>query len=161
MLITNVTKKDVAALTKIYNYYILETCVTMEEKPLTVREFYKRVKSISKNYPYFVAKEKGKILGYAYLNVFNERSAYKNTADLTVYLDKSETGRGVGGALYTAIERAAKEKGIKHVVSLITGNNSRSVAFHKAMGFEECGTLNGVADKFGLNLGVVFMIKEI
>ena len=33
-------------------------------------------------------KENNKVLDYAYLNTFNERSTYRYTADLSIYIDK-------------------------------------------------------------------------
>ena len=43
---------------------------------------------IKEKYPYIVIKENNKVLDYAYLNTFNERSTYRYTADLSIYIDK-------------------------------------------------------------------------
>ena len=100
MLIADVEKEDIKNCLDIYNYYIQNTVYTLEEAPLTLSEFSARVKKISKNFPYIVAKnERGEAIGYAYLNYFNERSAYRITANLSVYVAPDGRGKGTGAAL--------------------------------------------------------------
>ena len=100
MLIADVEKEDIKNCLDIYNYYIQNTVYTLEEAPLTLSEFSARVKEISKNFPYIVAKnERGEAIGYAYLNYFNERSAYRITANLSVYVAPDGRGKGTGAAL--------------------------------------------------------------
>ena len=162
MLIADVAKEDIKNCLDIYNYYIQNTVYTLEEAPLTMSEFSARVKKISKNFPYIVAKnERGEAIGYAYLNYFNERSAYRITADLSVYVDKDSRKSGAGTALLTEILSEAKTRGIKNVVSLITADNVASEKFHLKNGFIPCGTLTDVAVKFGVKTGVKFFIKRV
>ena len=153
---------DIAACTEIYNYYILNTCYTLEEQALKTEDFAARVARISANYPYLVARNsEGRVLGYAYLSAFNERSAYRRTADLSIYTDHTLRQKGVGSALFAAIEKAALTRGFDHVVSLITSDNAASAAFHLKHGFCKVGELNGVAVKFGKRLGVSFYLKAL
>ncbi len=139
MTIDSISDVDINACTAIYNYYIENTRVTMEEKPLGGAEFSSRVEKISAHYPYLVTRDGGEVLGYAYLDVFNERSAYNMTADLSIYVRHDSTAKGIGKALLTALEAEAKSRGIEVLVSLITDENVESIAFHKRNGFIECG----------------------
>lgn len=161
MTIEPICKTDVKECVEIYNHYIENTTITLEEKPLTEEEFSARVERITKRYPYFVAKDDGKVTGYAYLDVFNERSAYKITADLSIYVACDRLREGVGEKLYTAIEKAAKECGFENIVSLVTSENDGSVKFHLRNGFKETGELANVARKFDRYVGVKFFIKNI
>lgn len=80
-----IAPEDIAACTELYNYYIENTCITLEEEPVTPEEFGARVARITKDYPYIVARDgAGKPIGFAYLDAFNPRSAYRCTADLCV-----------------------------------------------------------------------------
>ena len=80
-----IAPEDIAACTELYNYYIENTCITLEEEPVTPEEFGARAARITKDYPYIVARDgAGKPVGFAYLDVFNPRSAYRCTADLCV-----------------------------------------------------------------------------
>lgn len=161
MIVRKIAQADIPRCTEIYNYYIENTTVTFEERPLTEEEFFARVCQISKEYPYFVAEECGEVIGYAYLDKYNERSAYRYTADFSVYLDKSQTAKGTGGLLLAETEKAALDCGIVNILSLITEENFASVAFHRKHGFELTGVLKKVGFKQNKWLDVLFYQKCI
>lgn len=161
MIIREVKKEDVPRLAEIYNYYILNTNVTFEEEAVTVGEFLNRVSRIKKSYPYLVAEKNGAVIGYAYLDVFNARAAYRYTADLSIYFDKNFAHKGAGGVIYAAIEAAAEKQGIKNIISIITEGNEASVKFHEKHGFKTVGKLESVGIKFGRTLSVFYMQKEL
>ncbi|MBR3364906.1 MAG: N-acetyltransferase, partial [Solobacterium sp.] len=94
---------DAQQFAEIYNPYIETTMVTFEEKPLSREQFEKRMEGIMKKYPWIVYEEEGKVLGYAYLSAFNPRSAYDWTADLAIYVDMKEKGKGIGSKLMQTI----------------------------------------------------------
>lgn len=100
-------------------------------------------------------------MGYAYLSAFNERSAYKITADLSVYVDKKNLGDGIGEKLFFEIEKLAEERGFKNLVSIITAENERSKKFHEKNGFVLVGKLDDVAYKFNKFVGVEYYKKTL
>lgn len=161
MEIRTITDGDIARCTEIYNYYIENTTFTFEETPLSAEDFGRRVARIKKNYPYLVAVLDGAVVGYAYLDKYNERSAYRYTADLSVYLDKACVAKGTGSLLYESIERAAADMGIRSIVSLVTEENEPSMAFHARHGFDTVGTLSKVGIKLGRWLDVVIFQKKL
>lgn len=161
MRIRDITENDVKFCADIYNYYVKNSCFTLEEKELSFSEYDKRVKSVIKNYPFLVAENDGEIVGFAYLSAFNERSGYRYTADLSVYVKNDCIRAHTGQKLYDEIEKRAGKLGIKNVVSIITQANDASVKFHEKNGFVNEGRLCGVAEKFGNVYDVIFMRKEI
>ncbi len=161
MTIENICDGDVAACLSIYGYYITDTCVTCEEAIPSIEEFTERVKRITAKYPFLVAKENGKVIGYAYLDAFNPRSAYRITADLSIYLDKDCARHGTGTALYREIENLARAQGVENIISIITATNENSIRFHEKNGFSCVGTLENVAIKFGQPLSVKYYQKRI
>lgn len=157
-----IAPEDIAACTELYNYYIENTCITLEEEPVTPEEFGARAARITKNYPYIVARDgAGKPVGFAYLDVFNPRSAYRCTADLSIYVDRACRGSGVGQKLYAEIERLGRECGIENLISIITSDNEGSLRFHRKNGFTEIGVMPAVAFKFGKYLDVSFFQKHL
>lgn len=157
-----IAPEDIAACTELYNYYIENTCITLEEEPVTPEEFGARAARITKNYPYIVARDgAGKPIGFAYLDVFNPRSAYRCTADLSIYVDRACRGSGVGQKLYAEIERLGRERGIENLISIITSDNEVSLRFHRKNGFTEIGVMPAVAFKFGKYLDVSFFQKHL
>ena len=110
---------------------------------------------------FLVAEDDGEVLGYAYLDKFNERSAYRFSADFSIYLSYDRVRRGVGSLLLSEIEKHAKGAGIKNIISIITEENAASVAFHKKHGFIFAGESKSVGLKFGKTLSVKYYQKTI
>lgn len=65
--------EDAPALLQIYSEYIHST-ITFEYTLPTTEEFAERIRAIADFYPYIVAEEDGRCMGYAYATViWNER----------------------------------------------------------------------------------------
>ncbi len=154
---------DIPACVTLYNRYITETTVTFEFDPLTAEQFEARVRRITENYPYLVYEddETGAVLGYAYLDCYSERRAYRFTCDISIYLDMDARGHGIGRQLYEAIEAEAYRRGFYTVVAIVTGENTASMAFHEAMGYEKMADFDGMGHKFGRWLGVRYYRKNL
>ena len=61
-----ISPADIGACCDIYNYYIRNTCFTLEEEEVSREEFAARVARISRTYPYIVARnDAGEVTGYA------------------------------------------------------------------------------------------------
>lgn len=159
--LADISPADEKTCAEIYNYYIENTVVTLEETPLSLEEFSDRVKRIKESFPYIVAKRGDEVLGYAYLDKFNPRSAYRITADLSIYVSKDHRGEHIGSMLYAEIEKRAKEMKFENIVSLVTGENESSIAFHLSRGFNIAGKLEKVAFKFGRYQNLIYLIKAL
>jgi L-amino acid N-acyltransferase YncA len=87
MRIRPVNAQDAAALCAIYNHYVENTVVSFEEESITVADFAARIDKIrTVGLPWFVAEQDGTVLGYAYAARWQERSAYRFCALVSVYL---------------------------------------------------------------------------
>ena len=63
-------------------------------------------------YPYLVAEEDGKIVGYAYVSPFKERAAYDWSVETSIYVDMIQKRKGMGRtALRQAREKYLRETG--------------------------------------------------
>lgn len=162
MKIRELEEKDIKSCLDIYNYYIERTCYTLEEEILDLDSFTKRVKRIHSHYPYIVyTDDRDNVLGYAYLDVFHERSAYKKTADLSIYVDKDHLHEHIGILLLNAIEKKAKDYGISNIISIVTSENQNSLRFHQNHGFLLEGNIKDVAYKLGKTISVYYLRKPI
>jgi phosphinothricin acetyltransferase len=133
----------------------------LEEEPLKMTAFSTRVKKITKKYPWLVYVENGQVLGYAYLDVFNPRSAYRYTCDLSIYVDHLSQNKGIGQILLDAIEKEASKAGLRSIISIVTSTNANSLSFHLKNGFKNAGYLENVAFKFSQWLGVYYLKKDL
>jgi len=148
---------DAEALVNIYNHYITDTVITFEETPLSAADFSARIqKVLDGGYPYFVAEEDGRVLGYSYASQFRARVSYRYTVESTVYLDHTLTGKGTGTQLYTTLIEELKIRGYHLVLGGITLPNPASVALHEKMGFSKVAHFHEVGFKFDQWLDVGF-----
>ena len=163
MKVRKLEENDISKCLEIYNYYILNTPFSFEEKGLNLEEFSARCRRICSEYPYIVLEnDEGVVVGYAYLDVFNPRSACKKkTADLSIYVEHGRTHKGYGKALLKAIETEARQKGLCNIVSLVTTANKSSLAFHSKNGFLLEGEIKDIAEKFGESLGLYYLRKPL
>ena len=152
---------DAPALLKIYSPYVLETAITFELTVPSPAEFRERIQSISAAYPYLVAEEEGRILGYAYGTRFKGRAAYDWAAETTVYVAQDARKRGVGSLLYGRLLPLLAAQGVQKAYACITWPNMPSVAFHQRMGFVEEGRFLRCGYKLGQWRDVIFMGKDL
>ncbi|EAS65221.1 Phosphinothricin N-acetyltransferase, putative [Photobacterium angustum S14] len=149
MDIRTVNKDDAGAIAKIYNYYVNETIITFEETELTEDQMRERISKIQDtSYPWLVLEKDGDIIGFAYASPWHTKSAYRYTAESTIYISNQNIGGGYGRALYQALLTQLKAIGIKNVMALIALPNDASVLLNEALGFNLVGEYNNVGFKF-------------
>lgn len=86
-----------------------------------------------------VYEENGKTLGFAALIRHAGAPAYNGVAELSLYVDESARGRGVGRQLLSALIEASEKAGYWTLESVITADNAASVALHRALHFRLVG----------------------
>ena len=100
-------------------------------------------------FPWLIAEEGGRVLGYAYASRHRERAAYRWSADVSVYVREDARGKGVGRALYTSLFAILRLQGIFNILAGITLPNAASVALHEAMGLRPLGVYERIGFKCG------------
>ena len=153
-MIRPVVLSDAPEIIGIYNYYVNGTAISFEEQPVSINEMENRIREITAKYPWLVAEEDEGILGFAYANKYRERSAYRYTAEITIYLKNGETGKGLGTQLMSRLIDETRICGFHALISGITLPNERSVAIHEKFGFEKIAHFKEVGFKFNQWLDV-------
>lgn len=161
MNIRSATPLDAAALVELYAPYVLHTAITFEYEVPSVAEFAERIADISRRYPYLVAEENARILGYAYASAFKARAAYGWSVEMSVYVEKDAWGRGIGKALYAALESCLKRQNVCNLCACITYPNPSSIAFHESLGYSTVGRFTASGYKLGRWHDIIWMEKFI
>ena len=141
---------DVADILRVYNQAIEKTTAVFEYRPHTLemrREWFKAKQAAS--LPVLVAVESGAVLGFASYGPFRAWPAYKYSVELSVYVDESVRGRGIGSGLVRAILATARERDLHVVMAGITADNAVSLRLHEKLGFVEVAHIREVGYKFG------------
>ena len=154
------TPEDSAALLKIYGEY-LDTPITFECALPSEAEFAGRIADFGGKYPYLVCLEDDRIMGYAYAHALGERAAYQWSMELSIYLARSSTGRGVGRRLYGALIDILRLQGVCTAYGCVTVPNPASEGLHTALGFQRIGTWHSAGYKGGAWRDVAWFEKTI
>ncbi len=150
-------------MTAIYAHHVLHGTGTFEEDPPAEADFAARMAKVqAKGCAWLVAEEDGMILGYGYFAPFRERSAYRFTAENSVYVRDDIRGQGVGKALVAALLPRAEARGFRQMIAVIgDSENVGSIGLHLSLGFRQVGLLKAVGMKFGRWVDVVQMQKAL
>ena len=156
-MIRPASPEDGTAICALYNHYIEHTTITFEETLLRPYEMEERIRKISAKYPYLVWEEEagpGEINGYAYVNTWRERSAYRFAAELSIYVRDGLQGRGMGRKLMEKLLGEVRKTDIHGLIAGITLPNERSIALHEKFGFRKIAHFQEVGYKFNKWLDV-------
>lgn len=162
-------KEDAAAIREIYAPYVTDTAVTFEYDVPDEAEFVRRIENTLKEYPYLVAVENGGVIGYAYAGSFHSRAAYKHSAEVSIYLERSQRGKRIGSLLYRELEKILIRQNVFLLCACITVTEREndahltdaSVRFHRKNGYALVGKHELCGYKFGKWYSIVWMEKLI
>ncbi|MGA8260240.1 MAG: arsinothricin resistance N-acetyltransferase ArsN1 family B [Arenicellales bacterium] len=141
--------EDAQRICDIYNYYVAGTAISFEEQPVIPASMAQRISEGSVSHPWLVLERDGAIRGYAYAAPWHRRSAYRFSAETTVYVAREHQREGIGIALYRALIGRLKLAGFHCVIGTIALPNPASVALHERLGFVKVGTIEEVGLKLG------------
>jgi L-amino acid N-acyltransferase YncA len=148
-MIRSSTVHDAAGIARIYNHYVLNSTVTFEEQPVGEAEIADRIRKVhAQSLPYEVAEDDGRVVGFAYAGPWVGRSAYRFSAETSVYIDPDFRGQGLGTRLYELLIRDLRAKKIHAVIAIIALPNEVSVALHERFGFQKVAHFREVGWKF-------------
>lgn len=155
------TTKDLPRMRALYAPHITDETTSFEYTVPTTEAFLQRFLNITRQFPWLVAEEDGVVLGYAYASPAFERAAYGWDADLSIYVAPESQGKGVGKRLALAVESILKRQGYCLIYSIIAEENTGSIAFHRALGYQEVAFFPKCGFKLGAWRNVVWYCKRI
>ena len=155
------TKEDISPMLEIYRPYVETTTVSFEYTCPSLEEFTARFEKYTQQFPWLVWEEDGEVLGYAYACAPFTRMAYSWVAEASVYLRKDAHRKGIGTALYKALEAILTKQGYLTLYTLVTSENATSLAFHQAVGYEIRADFPRQGYKMGKALGVIWLEKTL
>ncbi len=162
------TKADAKEILEIYAPYVKDTAISFEYDVPSVEEFSERINNILNKFPYVVAVENNKIIGYAYASSFKDRVAYDWAVETTIYLRQDCQGKGVGKKLYLALEKILKRQNILNLNACIAYTSTEnenltnaSMHFHERLGYKKVAHFTKCGYKLGKWYDMIWMEKII
>jgi len=143
---------DLPEITAIYAHAVLNGTASYEYVAPVLAEMTKRFDAITgAGFPYLVAQDEGRVLGYAYASHFRTRPAYRFIVEDSIYIAPDAQGQGIGTLLLGELLARSEALGFRQMIAVIgdCSVNLASARLHAAMGFVDSGRISGSGFKFG------------
>ena len=163
IIIRDSRPEDVTDIQRIYAHHVQNGTASFEEVAPDVDTMAERRQAVlDMGAPYIVAQLNGVVHGYAYATAFRPRSAYRYTAENSIYVEPEATGMGIGSQLLSTLIERCTDLGYRQMVAVIGGaQNLASINVHKHYGFEQVGHLKSTGFKFGAWVDTVIMQRAL
>lgn len=154
---------DIPAITGIYRPAVLEGTASFELDPPDNAEMRRRYDAIvNSSFPYLVAEQDGRVIGYAYANAYRPRPAYRFTVEDSIYIAPGVQRAGIGSRLLAEVIRITTQAGYRQMIAII-GDSAQhaSIGLPRRAGFHFAGTIHSVGYKHGRWLDGVIMQRAL
>lgn len=158
------TAADLPDIREIYNHFVSNSVVTFDEKRSSIRYWREKFATLTRlGLPFLVAvSPAGQVLGYALVQPWASKTAYRYTVEDSIYLGPGAGGKGLGSALLQALIEACEKIGLREIVAVISDSGAEaSIRLHERLGFVEVGRMGRVGFKFGRSLGTIYMQRSL
>jgi phosphinothricin acetyltransferase len=163
LIYRNATKDDLPWIVAIYNQTIPGRMVTADLEIVSIQS---RIPWFEKHQPgrrplWVVQEEDSEIIGWVSFQDFYGRPAYNITAEISIYLDSAQQGKGIGKKVLQHCLAASPALGIKNLVGYIFAHNIPSLKLFNACGFMEWGILPDIAILDGVECSLKIVGRKI
>lgn len=156
------SRQDAGWINELYDHYIQNTEITFNERGKTMEARAAEIEALMRDYPFLVAQDGGKPLGFACAEAVRPQSGYRFSVELTIYLRPDAPKRaGAGRALYERLLAILTAQGFRNAYAVISGTNEASLLFHERMGFETVARFENSGYKHGRWLDAVWMRRTL
>lgn len=107
-----------------------------------------------------VAREDGRITGWAALSRVSARDAYAGVCEVSIYIAPETRGSGVGTVLLNALISQSERNGIWTLEAKIFSENTASLKLHSTCGFRKVGIRERIGQMSGTWRNTVLMERR-
>lgn len=153
---------DLERIIEIYNASIPTRLSSADLEPVSVesrRAWFET--HTSDRRPLLVLEQDDAILGWIGLKNHYDRAGYDKTAEVAVYIDQDDLGRGLGRRLVREIIALAPSLGVTTLLAICFADNIASIRLFESFGFIQWGFYPGIAELDGKSQDVVHLGLKI
>jgi len=158
------TLDDLPVIVDIYNSTIAGREVTADTEPVSVESrlnwFHEHT---PERRPLWVIEEAGKegVIGWISYSNFYGRPAYSGTAEVSIYIDETWRGRGIGKYALTEAIAFAPQIKVHTLLGFIFGHNQPSLALFRKFGFDTWANFPRVANLDGVERDLIILGRRV
>jgi phosphinothricin acetyltransferase len=150
---------DLPMIRDIRNQGIVDRVASLDAEPHSPQETHLWFSTHGPRHPVLVAEVAGCIVGWASLNLFNPRKAYQYVADLSVYIERQQRGKGLGGQLLETVIRLGRELDYHKIVLSAFPFNTAGIRLYERHGFTTVGIYKEMGKLDGRWIDTIIMEK--
>lgn len=154
---------DLERIVDIYNSTVSSGMVTADTEPVSVdsRKKWFDEHNATRRPLWVIEDHTHTIIGWVSFQSFYGRPAYDATVEISIYLDVTQRGKGLGKQVLQHCLAKAPSFGVKTLLSFIFSHNEPSLKLFAHFGFEEWASLPNVALLRGQERGLKILGKRI
>ena len=130
------TPDDAPMIAQIYNQGIADRVATFETSPRAIADV---LAWFDGAHPIVVVEDDQAIVAFASTSTYRPRACYAGIAEFSVYVARSQRGRGAGRLAMEALIAAAEQSGLWKLLSRVFVENVASRSLLRSLGFREVG----------------------
>lgn len=138
--------EDLPTIVAIYNSTIEGRMVTADTEPVSVESklpwFHEHNPDTR---PLLMVHDDATLIGWMSLQDFYGRPAYNGTAEISIYIDEQQRGRGYGKKILQHAMATAVNYQVHTLLGFIFTHNTPSLNLFESLGFEQWGNLKNIA----------------
>ena len=160
MLIRPAREADLPAILAIYNQGIEDRIATLETEPKDLAYMTAWLTGRAPHHAVLVAERPdGLIAGWASINPYNARCAYRGVGELSIYIHREHRGQRVGQRLLDALEAEGRRGGFHKFVLFTFPFNALGQGLYRKKGYRVVGTFHEQGMLDGRHVDVMAMEK--
>jgi L-amino acid N-acyltransferase YncA len=153
---------DLPKIVGTYNSTIDSRLVTADLEPVTIESKQTWFDAHKPNRrPLWIIEMNGTYAGWMSFNSFYGRPAYDGTVEVSIYLEETARGKGLGKICLQKAFDVCQELNIKTLLGFIFDHNEPSLQLFYKMGFEKWAHLPKIANMIDAERGLIILGKRI
>ncbi len=155
-------QSNLKSIVETYNSTVSSRLVTADLEPVSIESKQAWFDAHSPNHrPLWIVKVDENYAGWMSFNSFYGRPAYDGTVEVSIYLEESARGKGLGKACLLKAFEQCNELDIKTLLGFIFDHNEPSLNLFYNMGFEKWAHLPKIANMLNAERGLIIVGKRI
>jgi L-amino acid N-acyltransferase YncA len=159
---THAQNTDLEKIVETYNSTVASRLVTADLETVSIesKQAWFDAHTPTKR-PLWILLTNNQYAGWMSFNSFYGRPAYDGTVEVSIYLEESARGRGLGKACLNKAFEACKELHITTLLGFIFDHNEPSLQLFYKMGFEKWAHLPKIANMIEAERGLIIVGKRV
>ena len=141
LTVRTATPRDAVDVARVHAAGVATRTATFEPEAPTPAEVLHRIVGTTAPYAFVVAELDDRVVGWAATSPHSPRECFAGIAEVAVYVDPGQQGRGVGARLLAELRARSEAAGLHKLLARVLPGNDAAAALFAAGGFADAGVM--------------------